>query len=111
MTDTLQQIASNLYEGDDKKVAELVQLALDQGIPSGDILSGGIIAGMDEMGKDFKAGELFMPEVLIAARAMHAGMNILRPPPPNSHIACRDAPPRSAAATPPSFPARLVYPS
>jgi 5-methyltetrahydrofolate--homocysteine methyltransferase len=45
----------------------------------GEILNGGLIAGMDEVGKDFKAGDLFVPEVLIAARAMQAGMNILRP--------------------------------
>ena len=79
MTDILQQMASNLYSGDREKVAELVQQALDQGMSAGDILSGGLIAGMDEVGKDFKASVLFVPEVLIAARAMHAGMNILRP--------------------------------
>jgi len=44
-----------------------------------DILNGGLIAGMDEVGRDFKAGDLFVPEVLIAARAMQAGMNVLRP--------------------------------
>jgi corrinoid protein of di/trimethylamine methyltransferase len=44
-----------------------------------EVLSGGLIAGMDEVGKDFKAGDLFVPEVLIAARAMHAGMGVLRP--------------------------------
>ena len=79
MADILQKIASNLYEGDDGAVAELVQEALDQGLAPPDILSGGLIAGMDEVGKDFKAGELFVPEVLIAARAMHAGMGVLRP--------------------------------
>jgi len=79
MADMLQKIASNLYDGDDDAVAELVQEALDQGLAPPDILSGGLIAGMDEVGKDFKAGELFVPEVLIAARAMHAGMNVLRP--------------------------------
>ena len=75
----LEQVASNLYSGEDEVVAALVQQALDQEIPPAEILNGGLIAGMDEVGKDFKAGELFVPEVLIAARAMHAGMNILRP--------------------------------
>jgi len=75
----LEQIASNLYSGEDKVVADLVQQSLDQGMSPGEILDGGLIAGMDEVGKDFKAGELFVPEVLIAARAMHAGMNVLRP--------------------------------
>ena len=79
MADILQKIAWNLYEGDDGAVAELVQEALDQGLAPPEILSGGLIAGMDEVGKDFKAGELFVPEVLIAARAMHAGMGVLRP--------------------------------
>jgi 5-methyltetrahydrofolate--homocysteine methyltransferase len=79
MTDILEKIASNLYSGEDKQVAELVQSALDQGLEPGEILSGGLIAGMDEVGRDFKAGDLFVPEVLIAARAMHAGMDVLRP--------------------------------
>jgi 5-methyltetrahydrofolate--homocysteine methyltransferase len=75
----LEQIASNLYNGEDKIVADLVQQALDQEMSPAEILNGGLIAGMDEVGRDFKAGELFVPEVLIAARAMHAGMNVLRP--------------------------------
>ena len=75
----LEQIASNLYKGEDEVVADLVQRALDQGTTPTKILNGGLIAGMDGVGKDFKAGDLFVPEVLIAARAMHAGMNILRP--------------------------------
>ncbi len=79
MADTLKKIASNLYEGADEEVADLVQKALDQGMSPGEILSDGLIAGMDEVGKDFKAGDLFVPEVLVAARAMHAGMDILRP--------------------------------
>jgi 5-methyltetrahydrofolate--homocysteine methyltransferase len=79
MADILQEIASNLYGGEDKEVAALVQQALDEGMAPDEILQGGLIAGMDEVGKDFKAGDLFVPEVLIAARAMHAGMDILRP--------------------------------
>jgi 5-methyltetrahydrofolate--homocysteine methyltransferase len=79
MADVLQKIASNLYDGDDGAVAELIEQALDQGTTPEEILAGGLIAGMDEVGKDFKAGELFVPEVLIAARAMHAGMDVLRP--------------------------------
>ncbi|MDY7079585.1 MAG: corrinoid protein [Chloroflexota bacterium] len=75
----MQNIASKLYDGDAETVAALVQQALDQGMPPQEILSDGLIAGMDEVGRDFKANELFVPEVLIAARAMHAGMNVLRP--------------------------------
>jgi 5-methyltetrahydrofolate--homocysteine methyltransferase len=79
MADILQQIASNLYEGEDEAVAGLVQKALDQGLKPVEVLQGGLIAGMDQVGRDFKAGDLFVPEVLIAARAMHAGMGVLRP--------------------------------
>jgi 5-methyltetrahydrofolate--homocysteine methyltransferase len=79
MADILAKIASELYEGEDETVVELVQKALDQGMAPEEILHGGLIAGMDEVGQDFKSGELFVPEVLIAARAMHAGMNVLRP--------------------------------
>jgi 5-methyltetrahydrofolate--homocysteine methyltransferase len=79
MADILQKIASNLYDGEDEAVGELVQQALDQGLAPAEVLQGGLIAGMDEVGRDFKAGDLFVPEVLIAARAMHAGMRVLRP--------------------------------
>ena len=79
MSELLQKIASNLYEGEDEVVAGLVQQALDQKMAAGDILTGGLVAGMDVVGKDFKAGDLYVPEVLIAARAMHAGMDVLRP--------------------------------
>ncbi len=79
MADVLQKIASQLYAGEADDVAELVQSALGKGMSASKVLQGGLIAGMDQVGRDFKAGDLFVPEVLIAARAMHAGMNILRP--------------------------------
>ena len=79
MSDLLQKMASNLYQGEEEEVAALVQQALDQGMEPGKILSDGLISGMDQVGVDFKAGDLFVPEVLIAARAMSAGMNVLRP--------------------------------
>jgi 5-methyltetrahydrofolate--homocysteine methyltransferase len=79
MADILQQIATNLYDGEDKVVAELTQKALGQDIDVLTVLQDGLIAGMDVVGRDFKNGDLFVPEVLIAARAMHAGMGVLRP--------------------------------
>jgi 5-methyltetrahydrofolate--homocysteine methyltransferase len=79
MASILQEIASNLYNGNAETVATLVQKGLDLGIEPQEILSGALIAGMDEVGKDFKAGDLFVPEVLVAARAMHAGMELLHP--------------------------------
>ncbi len=79
MENGLQEIASNLYAGNDKEVAGLVRQALDKGIPPQEILSAGLLAGMDRVGKDFKSGVLYVPEVLMTARAMNAGMEILRP--------------------------------
>lgn len=60
-------------------VVELVQEAIKEGVPSQDILNKGLIAGMDEVGRRFKAGEIYVPEVLIAAKAMKSGMALLKP--------------------------------
>jgi len=79
MTDTLKQIAEKLYDGDDEAVAKLTRQALDEGLTPAQVLKGGLLVGMDQVGVDFRDGELFVPEVLIAARAMHAGMSVLRP--------------------------------
>ncbi len=79
MPDLLKEMAQKLYQGEEEAVAGMVQQALDQGMGPEEILSGGLIAGMDRVGRDFRADELFIPEVLVAARAMHAGMNVLRP--------------------------------
>jgi 5-methyltetrahydrofolate--homocysteine methyltransferase len=79
MSDTLNQIAEKLYNGRNAKVAELTKQALEEGLTVAEILNGGLVVGMDRVGVDFKNGDLFVPEVLIAARAMHAGMDILRP--------------------------------
>ena len=79
MADILQEIATHLYNGEDEQVAQLVQKALDEGMTPHQVLNDGLIAGMDVVGRDFKAGDLFVPEVLIAARAMQAGMDVLRP--------------------------------
>ncbi len=79
MPDLLQEMAQKLYQGDKETVAGMVQQALDQGMSPKEILSGGLVAGMDQVGRDFRADELFIPEVLVAAQAMHAGMNVLRP--------------------------------
>ncbi|MEA3340454.1 MAG: corrinoid protein [Chloroflexota bacterium] len=79
MSNVLEQMTEKLYGGEQDTVAELTQKALDEGLAPEDVLANGLIAGMDQVGVDFKAGDLFVPEVLIAARAMHAGMDILRP--------------------------------
>jgi len=79
MADMVQRIAKKLYKGDIEAVGELVQDALDAGMAPSKILSDALLAGMDEVGRDFKAGVLFVPEVMFAARAMKAGMDVLRP--------------------------------
>ena len=75
----LQAIADALIKGDRNTVVELTEKALADGTSAEDILNKGLVAGMDVIGKRFKANEVYVPEVLIAARAMHGGMDILRP--------------------------------
>jgi 5-methyltetrahydrofolate--homocysteine methyltransferase len=75
----LTEINERLYEGDPAAVASLVQRALEGGLSAEDVLQRGLIAGMDRVGKDFRGEILFVPEVLAAAQAMHAGMNVLKP--------------------------------
>jgi len=79
MADNVQKIAKSIYSGDVEAVAELVQEALDSGMTPGDVLNDALLAGMDEVGRDFKEGVLFVPEVLFAARSMQAGMDVLKP--------------------------------
>jgi len=73
------EIAECLIKGQAPKVKELVQAALDQGIAPGTVLSEGLIAGMNVIGERFKKNEIYVPEVLIAARAMKMGMEVLKP--------------------------------
>ena len=73
------EIASSLREGDDERVSELTRRALDEGIPAGEILESGLIAGMNVVGDRFKRHEIFLPDVLLAAKAMYAGMDRLKP--------------------------------
>ncbi len=75
----LQEIAENLMKGKAPVVKELVSKALDEGIEPATVLADGLIAGMNVIGARFKKNEVYVPEVLIAARAMHAGMDILKP--------------------------------
>jgi len=76
--DLFKELAEALYEGDAATVGELTQKAVDEGVGPGEILNGGLIEGMNAVGKDFRDGILFVPEVLIAARAMHAGMDVIK---------------------------------
>jgi 5-methyltetrahydrofolate--homocysteine methyltransferase len=74
-----EEISKYLIEGNANKVKELTQQAVDEGTPPGDILNKALIPGMDIVGQRFRANEFYVPEVLIAARAMHASMDVLKP--------------------------------
>ena len=74
-----EQMADDLYDGYQEEVVEGVEEALGRGITPYDVLTDGLVAGMDIVGIDFRDGILFVPEVLMAANAMKAGMAILRP--------------------------------
>lgn len=75
----LKEISESLIDGEAPKVKELVQKAIDEGVAPKKILEEGLIAGMNIVGEKFKEGEYFVPDVLISARAMHAGMSVLKP--------------------------------
>jgi len=75
----LAALADALIKGDRDTTAQLTQQAVDEGVGPKDILEQGLIAGMSVVGERFKNNEVYVPEVLIAARAMKAGMAILEP--------------------------------
>ena len=75
----LNEISENLQKGKAKIVAELVQKALDEGVSPDAILNEGLLAGMNIIGEKFKVNEVYVPEVLVAARAMNKGTAILKP--------------------------------
>lgn len=75
----LSEISENLQKGKAKIVAELVQKALDEGIAPDAILNEGLLSGMNVIGEKFKNNEVYVPEVLVAARAMNKGTTILKP--------------------------------
>jgi corrinoid protein of di/trimethylamine methyltransferase len=73
------QMQDDLYDGMKQEVAEETREALDRGHSPQDVLGNGLVAGMDIVGVDFRDGVLFVPEVLMSANAMKAGMELLRP--------------------------------
>lgn len=75
----LQEIAEGVIDGMVDEVSGNVQAAVEAGVSAKDILDEGLLAGMDEVGALFKDGEMFVPEVLVAAKSMQAGMEIIRP--------------------------------
>jgi 5-methyltetrahydrofolate--homocysteine methyltransferase len=77
--DILKSIREALMNGDREAVSRLVKTAVDSGFGIKDIMDNALIAAMDVIGRKFKANEIFIPEVLISAKAMHAGIAILEP--------------------------------
>lgn len=75
----LSEISENLQKGKAKIVKELVQKAIDEKIEAKRILEEGLLSGMGVIGEKFKNNEVYVPEVLIAARAMNAGSELLKP--------------------------------
>ena len=74
----LNEISRYLQQGDCEKVGSLTRQAVEK-VPPRDILDNGLIAGMNVIGEKYKAHEIFLPDVLLAAKAMYAGMDVLRP--------------------------------
>ena len=75
----LNEISLQLQASKAKIVKTLVQQAIDEGIPAQKILEEGLLAGMNVVGEKFKNNEIFVPEVLVSARAMNIGANLLKP--------------------------------
>ena len=75
----LNEISEQLQKGKAKVVKELVQKAIDEKIPAQEILESGLLQGMSIIGEKFKNNEVFVPEVLVAARAMNVGSELLKP--------------------------------
>jgi len=79
MSEINERIAESLIAGDVNEVVNLTKEALDKGSKPQEILDEGLLAGMEVVGKRFKADEMFIPEVLRCAKCMHGSMEILRP--------------------------------
>ncbi|MHB1654033.1 MAG: corrinoid protein [Desulfitobacteriaceae bacterium] len=75
----LTEIQEAVINGQAPKVKELTQKALDQGIEAEDVLNGGLIPAMAEVGEKFQKGEFYISEMMISARAMYAGLNLVKP--------------------------------
>jgi 5-methyltetrahydrofolate--homocysteine methyltransferase len=79
MSRTYERLSTAILEGDAEKAPNLVEKGLKEGLGPKDILDNGLVPGMNEVGVRFKAGDMFVPEVLMSADAMQASLVILRP--------------------------------
>ncbi|MBS3970377.1 MAG: corrinoid protein [Clostridia bacterium] len=74
-----EELSNAVISGNEAKVKELTKSLVDQGVDPLEIINQGLVAGMTVVGTRFKAGDMFVPEVLMAARSMHGGMDIVKP--------------------------------
>jgi 5-methyltetrahydrofolate--homocysteine methyltransferase len=79
MSETLSILSTAVIEGNLEVMQDLTKQALDEGKEAQEVLNEGLMPGMDHVGVEFKAGNMFVPEVLRSARAMQSSMDILRP--------------------------------
>jgi len=79
MSDILSKLSTAVIEGNFKVTPGMTETALDEGLGADEILNKGLMPGMDYVGVEFKAGNMFVPEVLRSARAMQASMDLVRP--------------------------------
>lgn len=79
MSDIFEQLSTTVIEGNSENAAQLVRKGLDDGLTAKEILDNGLVVGMGEVGVRFKRGDMFVPEVLMSAEAMQAGLVVLRP--------------------------------
>jgi 5-methyltetrahydrofolate--homocysteine methyltransferase len=79
MSTIYEELFTAILEGNNEITPTLVQKGLDEGLVPKDILDHGLVVGMNEVGARFKAGDMYVPEVLMSAEAMQAGLKILRP--------------------------------
>jgi 5-methyltetrahydrofolate--homocysteine methyltransferase len=77
--DLLAELAKGVIDGNDQEVARVTQQVIEQGTSPKSILDDGLIAGMNVVGERFRVHDIFLPDVLMAARAMYAGMDLLKP--------------------------------
>jgi 5-methyltetrahydrofolate--homocysteine methyltransferase len=75
----LNQISQALQQGEDERTAELTKQAVAQGAQAKTILDSALVAGMNRVGELFRDQEIFLPDVLVAARAMYAGLDVIKP--------------------------------
>ena len=93
MNDLLARIAERIVEGDEQNVPQLVEEALAQGLAARRILEQGLLAGMDQIGQLFSAGECFVPEMLMAAETLKKGLSLLEP-----HLVAQGVAPQATVA-------------